>query len=292
MNENIGAVLGKAVDYKLGYNPEVLVKIDRQENRTHLGIDSEDIPFTGFDVWHGYEGTFLVRGIPVDGILKIIIPASSRYTVESKSLKLYLFGFAMDNMADDVASGIVNYETTIRKDLARLLDTNVVVVFHPASKVGLMRSHIVNSHELPLWPARERDARVAYKEDPSLLEVTPTYYDEHRYTYDGLRSNCRVTNQPDYGTVYIEYHGKNFVSPDSLAAYLISFRNENHFHEEIVETIYARLQEALEPNYLNVTAFYTRRGGIDICPTRCSSDRNPFQSTLLDPTFLGKEVRS
>ena len=122
MNENIGAVLGKAVDYKLGYNPEVLVKIDRQENRTHLGIDSEDIPFTGFDVWHGYEGTFLVKGIPVDGILKIIIPASSRYTVESKSLKLYLFGFAMDNMADDVPSGIANYETTIRKDLARLLE--------------------------------------------------------------------------------------------------------------------------------------------------------------------------
>lgn len=56
----------------------------------------------------------------------------------------------------------------------------------------------------------------------------------------------------------------------SLVKYIISFRNENHFHEEIVETIYDRLYKVFKPDELLVCAKYTRRGGIDINPMRAS----------------------
>lgn len=298
MNENIGAVLGKAVDYKLGYNPEVLVKIDRQENRSHIGLSGNSLPFTGYDVWHCYEATFLVNGIPVNGLMKIIIPATSKYTVESKSLKLYLFGFAMSNLGIDLNSGIQEYTSTIRGDLQELLGAQIAVYFElTRDGGGHMPAYINNADDLTVFlPWEENSNDLRYTESPFLLELEEGTYGSirgtARYKYDGLRSNCRVTNQPDYGTIYIEYSGKRTLLPTSLAKYLVSFRNENHFHEEIVETVYARLLEKLQPDYLNVTAFYTRRGGIDICPSRTLNDANCFNSTLLCPTFFGKEVRS
>jgi 7-cyano-7-deazaguanine reductase len=88
-----------------------------------------------------------------------------------------------------------------------------------------------------------------------------------------LRSNCKVTHQPDWGSVCIFYKADKKVNRESLLKYIISFRNENHFHEEICETIYARLHELLEPEDLLVACFYTRRGGIDINPIRATSEQ-------------------
>lgn len=313
MNENVDAVLGKEVHYESHYNPGILVRIPRQDNRSQLAIDSTDLPFTGFDTWHAWEATFLVQGVPVNGVLKIIIPASSKYTVESKSLKLYLFGFAMESYDGDikVKQAINIYETTIRKDLMKLLECNVEVRFH-LSTYQAQPSSVPYYHQLSEikdWddlnkycdPDQGTRAEI-YKEDPSLLQdglKEVVYFNlPHSYVYDGLRSNCRVTHQPDYGTVYISYQPsakKSFMmqlQPASLAKYLISFRNENHFHEEIVETIYTRLWKLLQPEYLEVTAFYTRRGGIDICPSRCSSDANSFRQSLGNPNIVCKEFRS
>jgi len=301
MNDKIDAVLGKAVNYQNTYNPDILVRIDRKENRDAVGIDSDRLIFTGFDAWHAWEMSFLVQGIPVNGVLKIIIPATSRYTVESKSLKLYLFSFSMQNFkAVSVVEAISIVEGMIRQDLSKLLETEVKVVFHDSSSCY---EKVVTSYtrDLPQQPdflnsylALGKDEITAYQEDPSLLKLDyyPTSPKPQAFVYDGLRSNCRVTHQPDYGTVYIAYEADQAINPKYLAKYLISFRNENHFHEEIVETIYKRLWDLLKPTHLEVTAFYTRRGGIDICPSRCSDDRNPLLTTLGNPSVLGKEFRS
>jgi 7-cyano-7-deazaguanine reductase len=71
--------------------------------------------------------------------------------------------------------------------------------------------------------------------------------------------------------VYIHIKGEKAVTPESLLQYIVSMRKENHFHEEIAECIYKRLWDLLEPEELLVTCLYTRRGGIDINPTRASN---------------------
>ena len=85
-----------------------------------------------------------------------------------------------------------------------------------------------------------------------------------------LKSNCLITNQPDWASVYIKYTGKK-ISHESLLKYLISFRQHNEFHEQCVERIFCDIQRFGQVDELTVFARYTRRGGLDI---------NPFRSTL------------
>ena len=65
-------------------------------------------------------------------------------------------------------------------------------------------------------------------------------------------------------------------------------RKENHFHEEICECIYKRLWDLLEPDELFVSCLYTRRGGIDINPSRASSFKVLIQeaSSLVNVDIL------
>ena len=110
-----------------------------------------------------------------------------------------------------------------------------------------------------------------YSEDPSLLRKIENAPSEKVYYHSALlKSNCRVTSQPDWGDVYIYIKGKNTVDPISLLQYIVSFRDECHFHEEICEAIYKRIQDAINPEELNVRCLYARRGGIDINPERAS----------------------
>jgi 7-cyano-7-deazaguanine reductase len=53
-----------------------------------------------------------------------------------------------------------------------------------------------------------------------------------------LRSNCPVTGQPDWGTVFIRFQGKK-PCYRSILAYIISYRQHNGFHEQCVEQIFA-----------------------------------------------------
>ncbi len=84
-----------------------------------------------------------------------------------------------------------------------------------------------------------------------------------------LRSNCPVTGQPDWGTVFIRFKGKK-PCYRSVLAYIISYRQHNGFHEQCVEQIFADIWQNLQPDKLMVYATYTRRGGLDINPCRVS----------------------
>ena len=94
-----------------------------------------------------------------------------------------------------------------------------------------------------------------------------------------LRSNCRVTNQPDWGDVFIYINGEELPTPESLAKYIVSHRTVSHFHEEICEMIFAHLTKRFKPEQLMVSCLYTRRGGIDINPIRATH-------TMLIPEFF------
>ena len=108
----------------------------------------------------------------------------------------------------------------------------------------------------------------AFRPDPQLLkwDSHENKVEEELYS-DLLKSNCLVTGQPDWGSVYIRYSGRK-ISQESLLKFIISFRNHNEFHEQCVERIFQAIWTQLTPEKLQVQAFYTRRGGLDINPCR------------------------
>ena len=67
-NSNIAVHLGSISKYKSSYDPSLLVREPRQSNRTHLGLQDDDLPFVGGDTWNAYEVSGLTNtGLPVAG---------------------------------------------------------------------------------------------------------------------------------------------------------------------------------------------------------------------------------
>ena len=107
----------------------------------HLGKNNSKVP-TGFkildpiernkasnsygvDFWNAYEFSFLDSARhPVLKVLEIIIPASSLYMVESKSLKLYLNFFYKKKFLSDA-----EVKNRIARDLNKLTQSIVKVKF-------------------------------------------------------------------------------------------------------------------------------------------------------------------
>ena len=86
-----------------------------------------------------------------------------------------------------------------------------------------------------------------------------------------LKSNCLITNQPDWGSVQISYRGPR-IQRETLLRYLVSFRHHNEFHEQCVERIFNDIMRFCQPEKLSVYARYTRRGGLDINPWRTNGE--------------------
>lgn len=279
----IDSVLGKnTTEYRANYDPSILAREPRQGNRKQYKIKDNALPFVGFDTWHAYEISFLTNnGRPVNGVLKLRVPADSKYIVESKSIKLYLFSFNMEKLGETKEEAITEFLNRISTDLDELLETNVSGAFqdYEDSTEPAVSSLFNDSVQLEQY-TDNLDTLVfdKFEEDPAILkEGSQT---DFFITSDLVRSNCKITHQPDWGTVFIKYKSDTGLDMNSLAQYLVSFRGENHFHEEIVECLYIRLLENFNPDELMVTALYTRRGGIDICPVRATSED-------LYPTVLG-----
>jgi 7-cyano-7-deazaguanine reductase len=89
-----------------------------------------------------------------------------------------------------------------------------------------------------------------------------------------LKSNCPVTDQPDWACLQIEYTGPA-IDHASLLKYIVSYRMHNGFHEHCVEKIFVDILKQCSPTSLSVYARYTRRGGLDINPWRATIDVKP-----------------
>jgi len=122
-----------------------------------------------------------------------------------------------------------------------------------------------------------------YDYDPNLLQLssissTPVVTETiHSHL---LKSNCLITNQPDWGSVLIRYTGAA-IEHESLLRYIVSFRHHNEFHEQCVERLYMDIKTRLKPSKLTVYARYTRRGGLDINPFRSDFEPTPTVSVRL-----------
>ena len=282
-------ILGKKVINPEKYDYSLLFRIPRSENRLQYGIEYDNLPFMGFDVWNCYEVSFLTNnGLPVSRMMKLVYSSDSLYLVESKSLKLYLNSFNMDRFGKTVLEAEEVVGTTISQDLSLLLETEVFVTFFDES--GEARKPFpslkVNLNDLVPVEVQESISFTRFKESPELLrsQLTDTVH-EYAFHTDLLRSNCRVTNQPDWGDLFVQMTTKHEIELSSIIEYLVSFRKENHFHEEVVEMIYKRFYDYFEPEKLMVAAMYTRRGGIDINPIRAS------HAELIDETLISSKLR-
>ena len=84
----------------------------------------------------------------------------------------------------------------------------------------------------------------------------------------------------------------SIVDKVSLLKYIVSFRDECHFHEEICECVYKRLHDIFKPTELFVMCLYARRGGIDINPVRASSQELMFKLSKNLYDIYGPHVKT
>ena len=107
--------------------------------------------------------------------------------------------------------------------------------------------------------------------DPSVLEIFINKHPENdywvRFNCPEFTSLCPITGQPDFAEIRIEYIPDiKMVESKSLKLYLFSFRNHGDFHEDCVNKIMKDLIHLMNPKYIEVSGFFTPRGGISIYP--------------------------
>lgn len=280
-----GVHLGKAGDGSVvnpyqtpdAIDPSLLVAVPRHLNRADYNIAEDNLPFIGFDVWNCYEVSALTtNGYPVSGVLKIKYPANSPSIVESKSLKLFLNSFNMHRLADTTGDVADSIKRTVETHLSELLDCAVGVKFFDRSTTPSGKRSYLDDEYIQLEGSLTLSSVVFndFNENPGLLETWDGWETSsiQRLRTNALRSNCQITNQPDWGDMFIFIKGPVHLNPRSVLQYIVSMRNESHFHEEIVECVFKRLYDLLPRGTdIAVGALYTRRGGIDINPVRATS---------------------
>ena len=253
--------LGKLSVYGDSYDPSLLFSMPRAEKRAELGL-SGTLPFFGMDVWNAYELSWLnQRGKPQVAIASLLVPAETPNMVESKSVKLYLNSLNQTRIGSQEA-------------LVELLQTDLSAAVGAEIHIRLVSSKDFGKQVMGEFDGLLLDrldiAVDRYEPDPSLLraatEQSPV---EETLVSHLLRSNCPVTNQPDWASIQIRYSGPA-IDQESLLKYLIGFRQHQEFHEHCVERVFMDIQRQCQPSKLMVSARYTRRGGIDINPWRAN----------------------
>jgi 7-cyano-7-deazaguanine reductase len=271
--------LGKTTSYCSEYNPDLLQAVPRSLNRDGLAISTANLPFVGEDVWYGYELSWLNNhGKPIVAVAEFRFPCTSTNIVESKSFKLYLNSFNQSRF-----SSWQEVEQCMIKDLSKTCQSTASVKLFPVDNCPALN---INSQIFTgnITCIDDIDLDIKnYQLNANLLinaqNLKETVLNETLVSHL-LKSNCLITNQPDWASIYIQYSG-NKISSNALLAYLISFRQHNEFHEQCVERIYCDIKKHCQVSDLTVFARYTRRGGLDINPYRSSSKPNaPTGRTL------------
>lgn len=247
--------LGKKVAAPKRYAPDILEAISRREGREALGPAPKSM--VGHDCWHLYELSWLnLRNEPQHCVGVLLVDSASPATIESKSLKLYLNSlnfhcFASEAQACEVICG----------DIGRVTQSDVSLTVLPPDGLGA----ITREPEGVLLEADPQQSDHTSMQSPwcdSGDDILDATYVSHR-----LRSLCPVTAQPDWGTLVIDYRGRP-INHHRLLGFIESFREHQEFHEQCVERCFYEVMKQTNPESLRVSAFYQRRGGIDITPVR------------------------
>ena len=277
---SIHGILGEqTTDYPTEYSPETLYPIARSMGRDAIGWHDDKLA-VGVDWWQAFELSWLnSQGISQVAIARFGIPASSPFIVESKSLKLYLNSINFTEF-----SGWDEVQALIAKDLSACVQAEVTVELFDLNDdlndkaTGLLTAQpegvcideaLANSSE-KVALTEHPDASLLAKNESDLRDSEKEVGKNFSFYSNLLRSNCPVTNQPDWGTLAVSISSEKPVKSANMLRYILSFRQHNGFHEQCVEQIFADLSQYYQPSELMVRAWYTRRGGIDINPCRVS----------------------
>ncbi|HEX7130858.1 MAG TPA: NADPH-dependent 7-cyano-7-deazaguanine reductase QueF [Rhodanobacteraceae bacterium] len=255
--------LGREAEYPQRPDARVLFPVARAQSRAELGLDARALPFTGADIWNAYELSWLdERGKPRVAIAELRVPAGSPNLIESKSLKLYLNGYAQTRFEQPSA---------LCADVARDLSAAAGAIV----EVALTEAREFASQKIAELPGAslddlELDIADYGPPQPEHLRVnTHARQVEEALTTQLFRSNCPVTGQPDWASLQIRYAGAP-LDHAGLLRYLVSYRNHCGFHEACVERIFVDIAARCAPRGLSVYARFTRRGGLDINPWRAT----------------------
>lgn len=252
-------LLGRPADWPQTVDARILTAIARAHTRAELNFSALP-PMLGEDLWGCWELSWLdARGKPVQAVAELRVPAASPALIESKSLKLYLGGYAGTRFESNAAVA-----ARIGADLSAAVGAPVQVALLPAaqwSQLSLQAAPGCCVDTLDLQPGGFGPPR------PQCLRIEAGA--ETRETLHSmlLRSNCPVTGQPDWATLVVDYSGPPIVHA-TLLDYLLSYRQHSGFHEQCVERIWLDLLRHCHCRKLTVYARYTRRGGLDINPLR------------------------
>jgi len=264
--------LGKASSYPDRYDRSLLYPISRALGRqciTGIARASEwaealpaSLPFMGWDLWRGYELSWLLpSGLPQVAILNVWVPCDSPCIVESKSFKLYL-----NSLNSEVFESTTSLAERIGADLTPILGQKARISIITADQFAQ------ETLQEPAGVCLDNPDTVIdrYQPDARLLKGAAQGQPLQEQLYSRLlKSNCPVTNQPDWACVQIAYEGPA-ISRQALLRYIVSYREHQGFHEQCVEQIFCDIMAQCQPTRLSVYAQYTRRGGIDINPWRAT----------------------
>ena len=259
--------LGQQTKYAEKYDRTLLQLVPRRLNRDQLNITATQ-PFTiGADIWTAYEISWLnPKGVPQVAIADVSIDFRSENLIESKSFKLYLNSFNQTTFAD-----FADVQQTLKRDLQDCAQGEVNVRLnsladYTAQPIVALSGDCIDAQDIEV-----RD----YAFNAALLNhCTGEHLVEETLVSHLLKSNCLITQQPDWGSLQIHYVGKQ-INREQLLRYIISFRQHNEFHEQCVERIFCDLMQYAKPEKLTVYARYTRRGGLDINPYRSNFEPLP-----------------
>lgn len=259
--------LGQKTEYASQYDRTLLQPVPRALNRDGLGI-TQNQPFTiGADIWTAYEISWLnEKGLPQVAIADIYLDYQSQNLIESKSFKLYLNSFNQSKFAD-----FNSVQQTMQRDLSECSQGDVKVRLNPVAvydsqKIDHLQGDCIDEQDIEIT---SYEFNADWLKDCVSDEIV-----EEKLVSHLLKSNCLITNQPDWGTLHIHYIGKK-IDHEKLLRYVVSFRQHNEFHEQCVERIFCDLMHYAKPEKLTVYARYTRRGGLDINPFRSNFENLP-----------------
>lgn len=258
MTQVVDSQLGKKTEYKDQYDPSLLFPIPRAEKRKEIGVSS-NLPFHGKDIWFGYELSWLnAKGKPVVSLAVFSFPCESSHIIESKSFKLYLNSFNQTKFKsrEEVLK-------TLSDDLSKGCGKPVNVEFIETLPHDSFKGICLDSLDIEID---------TYQLDAGFLKLGEDYVQESLYT-NLFKSNCLVTGQPDWASVFIHYQGPH-IDHEGLLKYLISYRQHLEFHEQCIERIYTDLIRVCKCEKLTVFGKFTRRGGLDINPFRSNFEHS------------------
>jgi len=255
--------LGRRAEYPNAVDPTRLFPVARAEARQPLGIGAAGLPFAGADIWNAWELSWLdSRGKPCVAVAELRVPCDSPNLVESKSLKLYLNGYAMTCFDDAHA-----VRARIARDVADCTGGDVEVALRERPEFARLQVTDFAGESLD---AQRLDITDYAPPRPQHLAVPPhARVVEEALVSDVFRSRCPVTGQPDWASVQVRYRGKS-IDRAGLLRYLVSFRDHADFHEACVERMFIDIRRQCAPLELMVYARFLRRGGIDINPWRAT----------------------